>query len=161
MIIIYIICAVSIIASFLADRNRTKKALKIAAKKIINILPAFTIMLIIVSVLLYFIDEEMIIKYISEENSFLNILLAAAAGSVSMMPGFIAYPLCGILRNTGVSISVIAAFATSLMLVGIISFPVEKYYLGMKTAVLRNLIAFILSILIALVIGFLYGEFLF
>lgn len=160
MIIAYSIIAGLLVISFIADRKRTIKALRIALKKIIKILPAFLVMLMLVSVLLFFVPEEVISKYLGKQNSLGNISIAALIGSVSMIPGFIAYPLCGILRSTGVSMSVIAAFATSLMLVGVISFPIERKYIGTKIAVIRNITALIMSILIAFVIGAFYGEFL-
>lgn len=145
----------------IADRKKTLRALKIALKKLLKILPAFGIMLTLVSVILYLVPEEAIVKYLGTDNSLQSIGIASLFGSVTMMPGFIAFPLCGILREHGVTWAVIAAFSTSLMLVGILSFPVEKQYLGVKTAVLRNIIALVMSLIIALIIGLFYGEFTF
>jgi len=77
---------------------------------------------------------------------------------VSMMPGFIAFPLGGLLVAKGVPYMVISAFTTSLMMVGILSFPLEKQYLGVKPALIRNLIALVVSILVATVTGLAFGE---
>ena len=159
MTALYIICGLLLTASLIADRRKTLKALRIAWKKLLKILPAFGIMLVFVSVILFLVPEDVIIRYLGTDNSVFSIGIAALLGSIAMIPGFIAFPLCGILKDQGVTWSVIAAFSTSLMLVGIITFPVEKQYLGVKTAVLRNIIAFVMSLIIALVIGFAYGEF--
>ncbi len=160
MYAIYIVCAAALVISFIADRRKTLKALRIALKKILNILPAFGLMLVIVSAVLYFLPQDVIARQLDSGSSIRNIGIAAVLGSVAMLPGFIAFPLCGLLRDSGVSWAVIGAFSTSLMLVGVISFPVEKHYLGTKTALLRNCIALLMSIIIALLIGLLYGEFL-
>ena len=160
MIYLYIISGVLLFASFIADRKKTKKALLIAVKKIKQILPSFVFMLILVSAVLYFFPEDRIVKYLGSDFSAGSISIAALIGSISMIPGFIAYPLAGILRSSGVPMSVIAAFVTSLMLVGVISFPVEKFYIGTKTAVIRNIIAFLISLILSLMTGIFYGEFL-
>ncbi len=160
MTVLYILCAVLLAASFFADRSKTLKGLKIALLKLLKILPAFGIMLVLVSIVLYFFPEEVLIKYLGKSNSSLNILISALIGSIAMIPGFIAFPLCGILKDSGVTWSVIAAFSSSLMLVGVVSFPIEKQYLGTKTAVIRNAGAFLMSLVIAFVIGVFYGDFI-
>ena len=75
-----------------------------------------------------------------------------------MMPGFIAFPLGGILLDKGVSYMNIAAFTTTLMIVGFVTFPVEKEYFGIKATIWRNIAGFIISALIAVATGVLYGE---
>ena len=158
MTVLYIICVRLLTVSFFADRKKTIKALKTALKKLLKILPAFGIMLILVSIILFLIPEKTIIQHIGNDNYLKNAGIAALIGSVMMIPGFIAYPLRGISQDSGVPWSVIAAFATSLMMVGIVSFPVEKQYLGVKISVLRNAVALIISLIISFLIGIVYGE---
>ena len=75
-----------------------------------------------------------------------------------MLPGFIAFPLSGILKDNHVTYMVISAFTTTLMMVGILTFPIEKEYFGVKVALLRNGISFIIAIVIAIVTGIVFGE---
>jgi len=150
------ICA--LIISFIFDKNKTIMALKIAYKKFMNILPAFLIMLILVSIVLFLVPDKMIVNYLGTKNSFFSVTLASIFGSITLMPGFIAYPLCGILLKKGVSYMVLAAFTTTLMMVGVLSYPVEKEYFGAKVTIIRNLISFIISIIVAIAIGFFFGE---
>ena len=112
----------------------------------------------LVSVVLTFIPESFIIEYLGSENVFLDFLFAALIGSVVIMPGFIAFPLCGILLETGVPYIVLSAFTTTLMMVGILTFPVEKAYLGVKVAVIRNVFSFIIALIVALFTGIVFGE---
>lgn len=150
------ICA--LIISFIFDKNKTIKALKIAYKKFMNILPAFLIMLILVSIVLFLVPDRMIINYLGAKNKFFSVTLASIFGSITFMPGFIAYPLCGILLKKGVSYMVLGAFTTTLMMVGVLSYPVEKEYFGARVTIIRNLISFIISIIVAIAIGFFFGE---
>jgi hypothetical protein len=52
----------------------------------------------------------------------------------------------------------IGAFVSSLMMVGVVTFPIEKTYFGIKLTVLRNALAFLFSIVVALGIGYVMGE---
>jgi len=47
----------------------------------------------------------------------------------------------------------IGAFISSLMMVGIVTLPLEINYFGKKTAVARNVLAFFFSFLVAFIIG--------
>lgn len=158
MLILYILSGILLTASFIADKKKTAKALKIAWKKFRNIAPAFGIMLVLISIALFLVPEDMIIKYLGSGDSIGSVFIAALLGSIAMFPGFIAFPLCGIILENGGTWTVIAAFSTSLMLVGVVTFPVEKQFLGFKTALIRNIIAFTMVFIIALVVGIVYGE---
>jgi len=157
----YYLCiatGLSVLISAILDRKKTVMALKIAWKKFIAILPAFLSMLILVSIILFLIPDTMISQYLGNESRFIGIVFASSFGSITLMPGFVAYPLCGILLKKGVSYMVLAAFTTTLMMVGILTYPVEKEYFGVKVTIIRNLISFCMALLIALVIGFFFGE---
>ena len=80
---------------------------------------------------------------------------AALLGTISMIPNLIALPLAGSLINSGASYTTIAAFLTTLTMVGIVTMPLEIKLLGKKITFWRNLLAFFFAIIIALIIGFL------
>ena len=58
----------------------------------------------------------------------------------------------GLLKQ-GASYSTVAVFMTTLMMVGVVTLPLEIKYFGKKVAILRNL----LNLLAAIVIGILIG----
>jgi uncharacterized membrane protein YraQ (UPF0718 family) len=137
-----------------------RRLIKISYKKFINIIPAFLTMLILVSIVLFFIPDKMISDYLGNNDKFIGVILASFFGSITLMPGFIAFPLCGILLKKGVSYMVLSAFTTTLMMVGILTYPVEKEYFGVKVTIIRNAISFFIAIIVALSIGFFFGELL-
>ena len=159
MIILYLLTALLFLLSLIKDRQKTRQALQIAWKKFIKIIPAFMTMLILVSIVLFLIPEAMILKYLGTENIYSGLSLAALLGSITMMPEFIAYPLSGILLQQGVPYAVLGAFSTTLMMVGVATFPLEKKFLGSKVTIIRNLLGLVIALMIALVIGLAYGEF--
>ncbi len=154
----FYVTSILLLLSFLFDCSKTIKALFMAYKRFIFISPSFLAMLIFVSILLFIFPQEKIIMYLSYGNYTVNIILAALVGSITVMPGFVAFPLAGILKNSGISFTIIAAFTTTLMMVGTLTFPVEATYLGKKVTLIRNAISFIIALIIALLIGVYFGE---
>ena len=156
---LYVIAGLALLVSLIANREKTVRAVKIAVRRFVNILPAFLTMLILISVVLFLIPDEVISNYLGSDNKFTGILLASFFGSITLMPGFIAFPLCGILLKKGVAYTVLAAFTTTLMMVGILTAPVEKAYFGVKVTVIRNVISFFIALAVAMIIGLFFGEF--
>ena len=158
MVLIYSLTAFFLIISFFKDRKKTVRAIKIAWKKLLKILPSFIVMLIAVSIILFFIPESAIVGHLNGTSKWISFLSAILLGSIAVMPGFVAFPLGGILLGKGVSHMVISAFTTTLMMVGIVTFPIEKIYLGTKVAILRNIISLVIAAITALVIALFLGE---
>ena len=65
-----------------------------------------------------------------------------------------------ILVEKGVSYTVVAAFSITLMMVGILTFSVEREYFGTKVTIVRNLISFVIAVAVAVIIGIVFGEFI-
>ncbi|MHC4430673.1 MAG: hypothetical protein ACYTBS_02420 [Planctomycetota bacterium] len=157
---IYIITVLAVVASLFADRGKTVKSLQVAGKKMLKITPAFLMMTALVSIALYLVPDETISRYLGHENKVLGLVIAYALGSVSLMPGFIAFPLCGMLLKKGVPYMILSGFSTTLMMVGVLTFPVERAYLGTKVAVLRNLIYLAIAVVVTIITGLCFGELL-
>ncbi|MDC7222139.1 MAG: permease [Spirochaetales bacterium] len=156
--IFVIFTAVAVVVSFMADRKKTLAGLKKGLKKLGNITPVFLFMLILASLGLTLLPEDFFARYLTGENRFLAALAGILGGSVAVMPGFIAFPLGEILRDQGVPYMVIAAFTSSLMMVGILTFPVERQFFGTRLALARNLSGMIISACVALAMGLVFGE---
>ncbi len=158
MFILYILSGAALLASLISSRTKTLQALRIAWRRFIKLLPPFLTMLSIVALVLTFLPKEVFIRYLGGENLALTTGAAAFFGSITLMPGFIAFPLSGLLLDQGVPYIVLAAFTTTLMMVGVVTFPIERYYLGTKTALVRNVISLFIAITVAMIIGLYFGE---
>lgn len=139
--------------SLIKDRQKTWKGIKKGLKMFLNLAPTILLVLAMVSILLFFLPNELIVKYLGEDASWAGYGIAAVVGSLALIPGFIAYPLSGALTQSGVAYPVIAVFITTLMMVGILTLPIEIKFFGLKTSLLRNL----LFLIGALIIGFFTG----
>ncbi|MCD6358910.1 MAG: hypothetical protein J7L90_03055 [Dehalococcoidia bacterium] len=155
---LYIVTGIAVIVSVIANREKTRKAFEIARERVVKIAPAFVAMLVLVSVVLFLVPDEAISCYLGADSSFQALLLASLIGSIILMPGFIAFPLCGILLTKGVLYMVLSAFTTTLMTVGILTSPIEKEYFGARVTIIRNATCFAIAIVVALITGIAFGE---
>jgi len=150
---LYVIAIMALSVSLLKSKEKTILALKKAWKSFENILPQFLSILIIIGILLTVLSPEQISKLLGKESGWYGVLIAAVIGSVTLVPGFIAFPLAAALLKSGAGYMQIAAFISALMMVGIVTIPVEVEYFGKKAAAVRNIAAFVFSLIVALVMG--------
>jgi uncharacterized membrane protein YraQ (UPF0718 family) len=156
-IILLCLTILALIISFFIDKNKTMAGLKKGLKMFLDLLPPLSIILISLSLLLYFIPKELLVEWLGKESGIAGILTAALAGSISLIPGFVAFPLCNILLSNGATYTVIAVFITTLMMVGVVTLPIEKKFFGLKVALLRNALSLAGAVIIGVLIGLLWG----
>jgi uncharacterized membrane protein YraQ (UPF0718 family) len=157
MLTMIIITAALTLISLVIDPKKTIKGIKIGMMQFFKILPALLSVIIIISIILHFVSNDLIAEYLGENAGLEAYLSAAVLGSVSLLPGFIAYPLAGILVKTGVSYAVIAVFITTLMMVGVMTIPIEAKYFGIKLTLIRNALSFLGAIIVGAVMVFVYA----
>jgi uncharacterized membrane protein YraQ (UPF0718 family) len=147
---VLIFTAVITIISFVFDKKKTVTGIKKGLIQFVRILPTLLSVIMIISVVLYFVSDKFIMEYLGNDAGLYAYISAALIGSVSLLPGFIAYPLSGILVKTGVSLSVIAVFITTLHMVGMLTIPIESKYFGIKVTLLRNALSFIGALIVGI-----------
>ena len=153
VLIINSIAIVSLLIAFTKDKKKTIKSLKIAALSFIKILPMVFIIIILIGLILGFVTSDQISRFIGEQSGFLGILLIGIVGTLLHIPSLLSFPLAASLLENGASISAVAAFITTLTMIGVITLPLEIKELGNKIALLRNGLSFIIAIIIALIMG--------
>ena len=116
------------------------------------------VMLVLMSVVLTLVPDSVIMNALSGPSKYISLVFALLAGSVVFMPGFITFPLCGILLEKGVTYMVLSGFTTTLMMVGILTFPIERKFFGTKLTIIRNVLSFLSAVIIAIATGMLFGE---
>ena len=152
-IIINIIAIAALLMAFIKDREKAIKSLKIAGKSFIRMLPMVFIIIIIIGLLLGFVPPDQISKFVGEQSGMMGVLIVGAVGAVLHIPALLSFPLASSLLKEGASVSAVAAFITTLTMIGTITLPLEIKELGKKMAILRNGISFVIAIIIALIMG--------
>jgi uncharacterized membrane protein YraQ (UPF0718 family) len=152
-IVFYALAFLLLSVSFFKDRPKTAQALRKAWKSLEGILPQFLGIIVLIGILLAVFDPETIQKLIGSPSGWRGTLLASAIGSITLIPGFIAFPTAAMLLKGGAGYMQIAAFISTLMMVGVVTLPTEISAFNGKVALLRNGLAYVFSLLVALIVG--------
>lgn len=145
--------AVFLIFSFIKDRGKTKQALKMAFGMGRGMLLSILSIIFLIGLILTLLPPERIAEFVGKQSLLLATVVSAAFGTITLIPAFIAFPLVGTLVHAGVGVVPAVAFLTTLTMVGIVTFPLERREFGVKFAAVRNGLSFIFAIIIALVMG--------
>ena len=151
--IIYGLAIAGLAVSFAKDRKKTKIALNKAWKSFENILPQFLAILVLIGLVLTLLSRETISLLLGSNSGVLGVLMAAFIGSITLIPGFVAFPLAAALFQSGAGVVQISAFVSTLMMVGVVTLPLELKTFGLRAAILRNVSAFVFSLAAAFAMG--------
>ncbi|NPV52669.1 MAG: permease [Firmicutes bacterium] len=151
--VLYIISISLLVASFVKDKNKTRAALVKGLRAFLNILPDFATVLAIVGLVLTFLSPNIVAGLIGSKTGMLGMFFTSVAGAITLIPGFVAFPLAKSLLDRGAGIMQIAVFISTLMMVGFVTAPLEIRYFGKKVTFLRNALAYLFSFIAAFIIG--------
>ena len=155
--ILYGFTIILLLYSLYKDKNKTKKALLKAWKSFRGILPEFLGVISFVGIMLSIVNPQAISKLIGNASGWWGVVISSIVGAITLIPGFIAFSTSAALLENGAGYTQMGAFISSLMMVGVMTYPVEVKYFGKKTALLRNVFSFIFSYFVAFVIGKVMG----
>lgn len=139
--------------SGMRNPKKTRLSLKKAWVSFENILPQFIGIIFLIGIMLAFLTPAMITQVVGRNTGFLGMLLTSVIGAVTLVPGFIAFPLAKSLVVLGAGIPQIAVLISTLMMVGVVTMPVEIRFFGKRVAFTRNGLAYLASFFVAWVIG--------
>ncbi|PUU90928.1 permease [Halanaerobium sp.] len=151
--VINISALVLVLFSLIKDKEKSKQALKIAVSKGLGLAPQLISLVAVIGIIFSFLPPELIKEFLGGDFSLIQVGGAALFGAVMMIPSLIALPLAGSLIDAGASYTPVAAFITTLTMVGFVTIPVELKELGKKITIYRNGLALIFAVIIAFMIG--------
>ncbi|MCE5313760.1 MAG: permease [Armatimonadota bacterium] len=152
MLTFNIISLCIIAGCFVLDRHKAIQAIHRGLKMLWKIVPDMSLVLILISLCLAILTPDQLRTWLSVDN-WTHFILALIVGSIALIPGFIAFPLAGVLLRNGASVTLVSGFLTTLLMVGIVTVPMEARYFGWRTALVRNGLSFIGAVIIALAMG--------
>ncbi|NLY53921.1 MAG: permease [Firmicutes bacterium] len=150
---LWVIALIALLFFLAKDRKRTLGSMQMTKGMMGGLLGELTGILFLIGLILTFVPPETIKAGLGQSNVVLASILAAVAGSVTLIPAFVAFPLVGSLVNVGASIVPAVAFLTTLTMVGLVTFPLEKREFGQKFALYRNGLSFVFALVIAWIMG--------
>jgi len=150
-IILFILTASLMVYFTLKDRKNSKKVVKLSLKIFFkNSIRMFSIF-IIIGILQSFLSKENVSHFLLRFSGIKGILTGIFFGGIMMGPVATGYPIAAYILKNGGSISLVSAFLTSWVFIGIISISMEFRFLGKRFALLRNLFSIITIILISII----------
>ncbi len=156
-IVTYAITAIFLAFSAVKSREKTLAAFRKGLMSLMGILPQMLTVVIIISMGLSILDTGTVSRLIGSDSGLWGMFVAAIVGSVTLIPGFVAFPAAGELMRNGAGTLQIAAFVSTLMMVGVITLPMEISYFGKRAAFARNGLAFVMSIGAAFFVAWVVG----
>lgn len=153
VVISYALAIGALVWSYSRDKAKTRQGLKKAWKSFENILPAFVVILLLIGILLTIISPAIVTALLGQDSGFFGMLVAGIIGSVTLIPGFIAFPLAKAVLDMGAGIQQVAIFVSTLMMVGVVTAPLERQFFNTHVMLLRNGTSFIFAFVIAYVLG--------
>lgn len=151
--ILYVVSIGFLIVSFVKDRGKTRAALIKAVRAFLTIVPDFATVLAIVGLVLTFLSPGIVAGLIGRGTGLLGMLITSVVGAITLIPGFVAFPLAKSLLDRGAGIIQIAVFVSTLMMVGSVTAPLEIRYFDKKVTLLRNALAYAFSFIVGVIIG--------
>ena len=152
-IVLIAVAVAGLVISIFKSRPKTFETLRVARGLFGSILSQMIGIMALVGLLLAVIPPESIKRLLGGSSKFMSTLYGALIGTVTIIPGFIAFPLSKSLYGSGAYLMAIAAFITTLTMVGFATSPIEMKYFGKKFTLYRNVSSFILAMAIATGMG--------
>ncbi len=142
-----------VIWSLTKDKEKTKKSVKLAGNRFKGIAVEIISILALIGLFLTLVPPETIKVVLGNSSLSVATLISASFGTVTLIPAFVAFPLAASLVESGAHLVSMAAFITTLTMVGFITMPIEIEYFGKKFTLIRNVLSFLAAIAIAFGMG--------
>lgn len=126
-----------------------KKSIIKAGRGLWKAFPMILGTILLISLLSTIIPKSFYTMFFNK-SPFLDSLIGGIIGSISAGSPIISYIFGGEMLNQGVSILAVTSFLVAWVTVGFIQLPAESTILGKKFALFRNLTAFLMSIIVAI-----------
>ncbi|MCG8569311.1 MAG: permease [Spirochaetes bacterium] len=152
-ILLITITFVLILISWFKSKNKTKESLKNSKTMFLSIFKEIIGILALVGLSLVLIPEKTITQLLGGTHEWLSVLFGAILGTITIIPGVIAFPLAKELLAKGAILTALASFITTLTMVGFATAPIEIKQFGKSFTLYRNLLSFCFAIVIALLMG--------
>ena len=137
------------------ERNTVRKKKTVTGsfyktlKSFVTVIPILLGIILLLGLFRSFVSKEMITSIFTGK-WLPDTLTGSLIGSISAGNPVSSYIIGGELLKEGISLFAVTAFIVAWVTVGVLQFPLEAATLGARFALARNVISFVLSILVAL-----------
>ena len=130
--------AICLLLSLVKNREKTKLALRVAWNAIKRMAPSVLAIILVIGLIVGFIPAKWIASTIGGDKGIPGVLIAAFLGAILFIPAIIAFPLAKSLLDMGAGIMAVAAFITTMNMIGCAFLHLEIKERGLRFALRRN-----------------------
>lgn len=135
------------------DPRRTRKALMIGLKQFRNVLPFFVAVFGLIGLLQVLLTPSATQRWLGSGSGVLAPLYAAVFGGLATGPPAAVFPLGKFLLTQDASVAAVATLLIAWVAIGTVTLPAEVRFFGARFAFSRWALAFVLSVALGLVMG--------
>lgn len=135
------------------DKEKAKATMKKTKGMMKHMIGDILGIILLIGLVLTFVPPSTIENVLGSNNTIVATVVASLIGSITLIPAFVAFPLVGSFIDAGASVVPGVSFLTTLTMVGVVTFSLEKKTFGTSFAIKRNIYGFVGAIVIALVMG--------
>lgn len=136
--------------------EKLKSAVIKSARSIFNSLPILVGVILLIGLASTLMPKSYYAALFSK-NILLDSIIGSGLGSVLAGNPVTSYVLGGEFLKQGISLVAVTSFLVAWVTVGLVQLPAEALLLGRKFAILRNILSFLLSIIVAIITVFIVG----
>jgi uncharacterized membrane protein YraQ (UPF0718 family) len=133
------------------DRGDAASAAMKTARNIKQVMPMLIGVMLLLSLVLTAVSRELLMSVFTG-NAIIDPVIGALIGSIAAGNPVNSYVIGGELLQRGVSLLAVSAFVIAWVTVGIITLPAESAMLGRRFALTRNVISFVMAIVLSVAI---------
>ncbi len=131
--------------------NRFKEyptSLKRSAMSLIMLSPMIVAIIALVGLTRAFMTKEFITSVFGH-GAIADTLIGTVTGMIAVGQAIVSYIIGGELLQDGVSLYAVSAFILAWVSLGVVQLPLEAEVLGVRFTILRNIFAFVFTIIVA------------
>ncbi len=150
---LYALAILLLIVSVYKDRDKTKRGIQKGIWMMLGVLPYFLTIMLVTGTALIYLKPDTIRQILGAESGLRGMITAALAGTAALVPVLAVFPMVSELLRNVAGTAQMAIFISTLTTVGFITIPLEIKYLGVKAAVLRNILFFLAAFATSYLLG--------
>lgn len=151
--LLWILALAALLLSWSQGRQRTRQALVLAGRSLGKLALPLLLMVAAVGLALALLPPQ-VIGQLFKLHGATGFLLISLVGALVTIPAPVAFALAGSLLEMGASPAALAAFITTVTMVGVVTAPLEAAHFGRRFTLIRQT----LSLAMALTVGLAMGE---
>jgi len=146
---LWIVVLGAYVVSWLKAPEKAKRAARAGLMGLAKAAPVMLSIVVIIGLVMAFVPPEWITRYLGHDAGLWATAAAAIFGALTLIPCMVALPLAASIFREGASVATVAAFISTLTMVGVVTAPAEIKYMGKPLTIWRNVLSFLAAIVIA------------